>query len=208
MIQIDLKGSRLPQSKSSLLDCATPAVVVISDANLGNVAQLSLSKGKTRRLYLINCGLQQISHTTFYGFKGLEMLQLNENKVVMQQDTFEGLTNLNFLSFDKCKIRDIDPKWFIPLKSLKRLSFSKNEITELTSNVFSALVQLKELYLHFNLLKYITMNPFSKLWSLTKLNLSLNIIDFIAEGSFQDLKSLRYSMFSVCVFLFPLCLFT
>lgn len=203
MIQVDLKGSRLPQTNSSLLDCATPPVVVIADANLGNVAHLSLGRGNTSRLYLINCGLKQISRTTFDGYQGLKMLQLNQNKVVIQPDTFEGLTRLTFLSFDKGKIRDVDPNWFVPLKKLTRLSLVKNEITELTPNLFSALTQLEQLYLQFNLLKYITRKPFSKLRRLMKLNLSLNIIDFIEEGTFQDLTRLKYSVFSACVFTFP-----
>uniref|UniRef100_A0A3Q3LPW7 Toll-like receptor 13 n=1 Tax=Mastacembelus armatus TaxID=205130 RepID=A0A3Q3LPW7_9TELE len=191
-IEVDLKGSRLPQGNSSLLDCPTPPVVVIKDAKLGNVAQLSLSKGNTSKLYLINCGLKQISRTTFDGYQGLTTLQLNENKVDIQRDAFRGLTHLTFLSFDKSKIRDIDPNWFIPLKKLTCLSLPKNAITELPPKAFSVLTQLEQLYLHFNLLKYISMKPFSKLRRLFKLNLSLNLIDFIEEGSFQDLTNLRY----------------
>nr|XP_020461930.1 toll-like receptor 13 [Monopterus albus] len=191
-VEVDLTGSRLPQHNSSLLDCATPPVVILKNANLGNVAQLSLGAGNTSKLYLINCGLKRISRTTFHGFQRLEFLQLNQNKVVIQPDTFKDLPDLSFLSFDKNKIRAIDPKWFIPLKKLTCLSLPKNEITELPPKAFSALTQLKELYLHFNLLKYITKKPFSKLCSLLKLNLSLNIIYYIEEGSFQDLTSLRY----------------
>eukprot|EP00064_Thunnus_orientalis_P004565 superscaffoldBa00000416_g4577 len=191
-VEVDLKGSKLPQRNSSLLDCATPQVVFIVHANLGNVAQLTLGKGNTSRLYLNNCGLKEISRATFDGYSRLKTLQLNQNKVVIQQDTFQGLTSLTFLSFDRSKLRDIDPNWFIPLKSLTRLSLMKNEITELTPKVFSALTQLEQLYLQFNLLKYITREPFSKLRKLNKLNLSLNIIDFIEEGSFRDLMSLRY----------------
>lgn len=191
-MQVDLKGSKLPQRNSSLLDCDIPKVVFIMHANLGNVAQLKLGKGNTSRLYLINCGLKEISRTTFDGYGGLKTLQLNQNKVVVKQDSFQGLTSLTFLSFDRCKIRDIDPNWFIHLKRLTRLSLMKNEITELTPKVFSALTRLEQLYLQFNLLKYITKKPFSKLRRLIKLNLSLNIIDFIEEGTFQDLKMLRY----------------
>ncbi|XP_070846835.1 toll-like receptor 13 [Chaetodon trifascialis] len=191
-VEIDLKGSRLPQINSSLLDCDTPPVVVIMDANLGNVARMSLGRGNTSKLYLINCGLKQISRTTFDSYRGLKTLQLNQNKVVIQQDTFEGLTDLTFLSFDRSKIRNIDPNWFIPLKKLTRLSLLKNEITELPPQVFSVLTQLEQLYLQFNLLKYITKKPFSKLRRLRKLNLSLNIIDFIEEGSFHDLARLNY----------------
>ncbi|XP_070708148.1 toll-like receptor 13 [Pempheris klunzingeri] len=191
-VEVDLKGSRLPQTNYSLLDCATPPVVVIADADLGNVDHLSLGRGNTSRLYLINCGLKRISRTTFDSYQGLKTLQLNQNKVVIQPDTFKGLSSLTFLSFDKGKIRDIDPKWFAPLKRLTRLSLMKNEITELAPKVFSVHTQLEQLYLQFNLLKYITKNPFSKLRRLTKLNLSLNIIDFIEEGSFQDLTRLNY----------------
>nr|USC27895.1 toll-like receptor 13 [Sebastiscus marmoratus] len=191
-VEVDLKGSRLPPTNSSLLDCDTPPVVVIMDAKLGNVAQLSLGRGNTSRLYLINCGLKQISRTTFDGYRGLKVLQLNQNKLDIQPDAFKGLTRLTFLSFDRSKIRDIDPNWFIPLKELTRLSLLKNEITELTSNVFSALTRLEQLYLQFNLLKYISKKPFSKLRRLKKLNLSLNIIDFIEDGTFQDLTSLIY----------------
>lgn len=192
LIQVDLKGSRLPQTNSSLLDCPTPAVVIIMDANFGNVAQLSLGRGNTSRLYLLNCGLKQISRTTFEGYPRLKTLQLNQNKVIVQQDSFKDLTHLTFLSFDRGKIREIDPNWFVPLKKLTRLSLLKNEITELAPKVFSALTGLEQLYLQFNLLKYITRKPFSKLRRLSKLNLSLNIIDFIEEGTFEDLTQLKY----------------
>ncbi|XP_031147307.1 toll-like receptor 13 [Sander lucioperca] len=191
-VEVDLKGSRLPQTNSSLLDCATPPEVVIVDANLGNVAQLSLGRGNTSKLHLINCGLKQISRTTFDGYRGLEMLQLNQNKLDIQWDTFEGLTHLTFLSFDKSKVADIDPNWFVPLKKLTCLSLTKNAITELKPKVFSALTRLEQLYLQFNLLKYITKKPFSKLRRLQKLNLSLNIIDFIEADTFQDLINLTY----------------
>ncbi|KAK2884877.1 toll-like receptor 13 isoform X1 [Channa argus] len=191
-LKVDLKGSRSPQSNSSLLDCVTPLWLTIMDANLGNLAQLPLGKGRKHRLYLINCGLKEVSRTTFDSFKGLRTLQLNANRVIIQKDTFNGMTNLTFLSFDKCNIRDVDPNWFVSLKNLTRLSVTKNEITELEPYVFSALNKLEELYLHFNLLKFISSEAFRKLWKLKRLNLSLNIIHYIAEGAFQDLKNLSY----------------
>ncbi|XP_071387231.1 toll-like receptor 13 [Centroberyx affinis] len=191
-VEVDLRGSRFPQHNSSLLDCATPKMVVIENANLGNVAQLTVATGNTSRLDLNNCGLKEISQTTFDGYKGLKTLQLNGNKLVIRPDTFRDLIHLDFLAFDRSKIRELDPNWFVPLKKLTRLSILKNEITELTPKIFSALTHLQQLYLQFNLLKYITNQPFSKLWRLVKLNLSLNIIDFIEEGSFQDLRELRY----------------
>lgn len=68
-IQVDLKGSRLPQHNSSLLDCVAPPVVIIMDANLGNMSHLSLGKGNISRLYLIDSGLEQIYHTTFDSYQ-------------------------------------------------------------------------------------------------------------------------------------------
>ncbi|XP_020493189.2 toll-like receptor 13 [Labrus bergylta] len=191
-VEVDLKGSRLPQNNSSLLDCPSPPMFIMMDANFGNVDQLSLGRGNTSKLYLINLGLRQISRTTFDGYKGLKTLQVNQNKLIIEPDTFNGLTHLTFLSFDKSKLHEIDPNWFVPLINLTRLSLLKNEITELPPKGFSALIHLEQLYLQFNLLKYITRKPFSKLRRLKKLNLSLNIIDFIEEGTFQDLTCLRY----------------
>lgn len=199
-MQVALNGSQLAQSNSSLLDCATPELVIM-EANLGNVDQVSLGKGNTSKLFLINCGLRKISQTTFSGFKKLETLQLNENKVDIQEDAFKGQTRLTFLSFDKCKMRDLEQNWFAPLKNLTRLSLTKNEIIDLSEKVFFHLTQLEELYLHFNLLKAITQNSFSNLRKLKKLNLSLNIIHYIAEGTFQDLTSLRYSLINLSYFL-------
>lgn len=192
LIQVDLKGSRLPQVNSSLMDCPTPTMLIIEDANLGNVANLSLGRGNTRFLYFFNCGLRQISRTTFKGYRRLEKLQLNRNKIHIDPETFTDQPRLTFISLDRNKMRDLDPTVLAPLKKLTRLSLMKNEITELAENMFSKLTQLEQLYLQFNLLKYITKKPFGKLWKLIRLNLSLNIIDFIEEGSFEDLRSLRY----------------
>lgn len=171
---MDLKGSRLPGANDSLLDCEAPPTVVIEDADLGS----------TGRLHLINCGLKRISRTTFEGYRGPKTLQLNQNPLDIQRDAFQGLTRLEFLSFDRSRIRDVDPDWFAPLTSLTRSSLPKNEITELVPKVFGALTHLEQLYLQFNLLKYISKQPFGKLRKLTKLDLSLNIIDFIEVGTF------------------------
>ncbi|MEQ2243488.1 hypothetical protein ILYODFUR_007492 [Ilyodon furcidens] len=191
-VEVDLKGSKLPASNTSLLDCPTPPTLIINEAKLGNVARLSSEMSSTSKLYLINCGLKQISNSTFEVFTALKTLYLNKNSVDIKSDTFRGLTELTFLSLDRNRIRNIDLRWFVPLKSLHRLSLMKNEITELEPNVFHALTQLEQLYLQFNLLKSLKKKTFSNLYRLKKLNLSLNLICFIEEGTFQDLKNLRY----------------
>lgn len=188
-MQVDLKRSRLPETNSSLMDCNTPSMVIINHANLEHVTQLG--RGNTSTLYLNNCGLKQISRTTFDGYPGLKTLELNRNAPDIQRDTFIGLTHLTNLGMDSCRVRDIHPDWFVPLKKLTRLSLIKNEISWLTKNVFSKLNNLEELYLQFNMLKYIMNNPFSKLRSLIKLNLSSNIILFIKNHTFEDLINLR-----------------
>ncbi|MED6231463.1 hypothetical protein ATANTOWER_016487 [Ataeniobius toweri] len=121
-----------------------------------------------------------------------DVLREMDNVSKVESDTFRGLTELTFLSLDRNRIRNIDLRWFVPLKSLHRLSLMKNEITELEPNVFHALTQLEQLYLQFNLLKSLKKKTFGNLYRLKKLNLSLNLICFIEEGTFQDLKNLRY----------------
>ncbi|KAL6095162.1 uncharacterized protein ACO6RY_16420 [Pungitius sinensis] len=191
-VEVDLKGSRMPRDNYTLLGCDTPPMVIIEDADLGDVSTLSLGRGNTSRLYLNNCGLKQVSPTAFAGYRGLTTLQLNKNKLHLHSDAFQGLSRLTFLSFDSSQISDIDPDWFVPLRGLTRLSLVKNEITELPPKVFSGLSRLEQLYMQFNLLKYITRKPFSGLRRLIKLNLSLNIIDFIEAGTFSDLTRLVY----------------
>ncbi|XP_041672319.1 toll-like receptor 13 [Cheilinus undulatus] len=191
-VDVDLKGSKLAQANSSLLDCSTPFLLLMKDAKFGNVAQLASGSRKTNELYLINVGLKQISRTTFTGYEGLKTLQMSQNEVIIEQDTFKDLTQLVFLSLDCSRLRDIDPNWFAPLKKLKQLSLLKNESTALPPMGFSALIHLEQLYLQFNLLKYITKKPFRMMQRLKILNLSWNIIYFIEEGTFQDLKSLGY----------------
>lgn len=190
-MQVDLKRSRLPETNSSLMDCDTPSMVVINNANLEHVTQLSLGRGNTSELYLNNCGLMRISRTTFDGYPGLRTLQLNRNAPDIQRDTFLGLNHLTSLGVDSCRVRDVDPNWFVPLKKLTRLSLIKNDISWLRKNVFSKLNKLEELYLQFNMLKYIVNKPFSKLRRLIKLNLSSNIIIFIKSHTFEDLINLR-----------------
>ncbi|XP_063748664.1 toll-like receptor 13 isoform X2 [Eleginops maclovinus] len=190
-VEVNLKNSRLPETNSSLLDCDTPRMVILNFAKLENVAQLSFGRGNTSQLYLNKCGLKQISRTTFEGYPGLKKLQLNGNSLDIQQDTFQGLTQLTLLSMDSSKVHDINPNWFVPLKKLTRLSLINNEITWLTFNVFSKLTNLEALYLQFNLLKYITNKPFSRLRRLLKLNLSMNSIIFIKDHTFEDLINLR-----------------
>ncbi|XP_038157016.1 toll-like receptor 13 [Cyprinodon tularosa] len=191
-VEVDLKGSKLPESNTSLLDCPTPTMLIILQAQLGNVDRLSSEKSNTSKLYLINCGLKQISNATFQGFTALKTLYLNQNHVNIKRDTFRSLTKLTFLSLDRNRIRDTDSGWFHSLKGLTCLSLMKNEITELEANVFNALTSLEQLYLQFNLLRSLKKKTFGNLRRLKKLNLSLNIICFIEVGTFQDLTNLRY----------------
>ncbi|XP_041737851.1 toll-like receptor 13 [Coregonus clupeaformis] len=193
-LEINLGRSKLPPNVSVLLECSTPNMVVLEKANLGDLGETQLVQDgrKTKRLYLVDCGLKDISHTTFRSLGGLETLQLNDNKLNIQMDTFTGLRNLTFLSLDRSKIRELNPRWFLPLRNLRCLSVIGNEIIEFIPNTFSDLQNLEELYMRYNVIRYITNQPFSKLSRLVKLDLSLNIIKYIEEGSFRDLENLDY----------------
>ena len=161
-VDVDLRGSKLPSNYSAFLDCPTPTMVVLENGNLGDVGQSQLTKNrsKTKILFLNNCGLTDISQTTFKGFEDLQTLQMNRNRLKIHSGTFTELTALTFLSFDRSRVQELHPEWFVPLRNLTRLSILKNLITELAPNTFSSLLSLTELYMQFNLLKYITKRPF------------------------------------------------
>lgn len=80
-VEINLGRSKLPPNVSVLLEFSTPNMVVFEKVNLGDLGESQLVKdgSKIKILYLVDCGLKEISHTTFQSLEGLETLQLNDN---------------------------------------------------------------------------------------------------------------------------------
>lgn len=72
-VEINLGKSKLPPNVSFLFELSTPNVVVFEKANLRDLgeSQLVQDGSKIKILYLVNCGLKEISHTTFQSLEGL-----------------------------------------------------------------------------------------------------------------------------------------
>ncbi|KAM0679959.1 hypothetical protein GINT2_001900 [Glugoides intestinalis] len=104
---------------------------------------------------------------------------------------FDGLTNLELLSFQNNNIKELQPNIFEKLQKLEYLYLSKNKITELPSCVFDGLVNLKSLWLEDNNIKELQPNIFSNLQKLEFLNLTSNKLTEIPSCVFDGLVNLK-----------------
>ncbi|KAK1881839.1 Toll-like receptor 13 [Dissostichus eleginoides] len=155
---------------------------------------MGLSAETKRNLSWVSFSLSlEESPLTICGLlKGMEQLDRVEVdlKRSMLPETNSSLMDCNTPSMDRCRVRDIDPNWFVPLKKLTRLSLVKNEISWLRKNVFSKLNKLEALYLQFNMLKYIIHKPFN-LINLRYLSLKGNRIKMLSTNILSGLTNLR-----------------
>lgn len=81
-----------------------------------------------RRLHVIGCGLTEISHENLCGFKQLQVLVLDNNKLTTLPDNlFEGLENLRMIYFENNEIERLSSNLLKPIeKTLKFADFTRN----------------------------------------------------------------------------------
>ena len=149
-------------------------------------------------LYLTQNGLKEIRENTFRGLTALEILNLNDNRLLIFEITsFSGLNNLRFvdLSFSSIIRLSVDisalesiilgGSWLGPscLSPGRTFNFTKSLKYLFLSD---AHVQTSGIYDH---VKKISL--FQGLHNLTKLDVSKNYIYVLVSGMFGDLSSLK-----------------
>ncbi|VDO57855.1 unnamed protein product [Schistosoma margrebowiei] len=133
---------------------------------------------KLQRLTLRNCGIQSIQPRTFQSLKGLQQLDLSQNRIkTILEGTFEGLhldflrldenfglsiedgafqdTSIVSLSMNQCGLKILSYNVLLPLinsKQLKNLHLSGNQLITLES-------RLEPIFLHLQSLS-LEQNPF------------------------------------------------
>ncbi|VDP56581.1 unnamed protein product [Schistosoma curassoni] len=134
---------------------------------------------KLQRLTLRNCGIQSIQSRTFQSLKGLQQLDLSQNRIkTILKGTFEGLhldflrldenfglsiedgafqdTSIVSLSMNQCGLKILSYNVLLPLinsKQLKNLHLSGNQLITLES-------RLEPIFLHLQSLS-LEQNPFN-----------------------------------------------
>lgn len=80
-----------------------------------------------QRLWIVGCGLKEITRHDFLDLTSLKTLNLKKNFIEeIREDVFMDLTGLKYLSLSHNNIRIVHPKAFDPLTNLERLNLQSN----------------------------------------------------------------------------------
>ncbi|MGH0180936.1 UNVERIFIED_CONTAM: hypothetical protein FKN15_005595 [Acipenser sinensis] len=141
-------------------------------------------------LDLSNNRIRALDNQTFLGLTSLEFLSLSSNSIqAIEENTFEMLSSLKTLILNNNCIGFIDAQGFAGLFNLLFLDLSENVIQEFTEGMFSDLVALAEIRISGNNITWIASGAFVGLSSLPSLNLSSNQIGALREDAFHGVKT-------------------
>jgi Leucine-rich repeat (LRR) protein len=164
-----------------------------------------------------NSGILQIGYGTFQSLKGLEMLDLSENKLNtvatkifhplselkllnltrnmlhdLPENVFEGLGKLEELSLSHNQFHVIPFQVFAPLKLLRLIDLSYNTIALIPDDFFLPNTNLMSLLIQGNNLAYLSSKSFAGLGNLRTLDLSNNTLHNLPRNLLGGLKNLQY----------------
>ena len=131
----------------------------------------------------------------FDGLTGITELDLSHNLdlTTLPSGIFDGLSNLEILDFQLCKLTSLPSDVFNGLSALKELKLNGNYLTSLSSSIFNGLTSLKLLMLGNNEeLGSIPANIFDDLTSLEELSLCCCNLTSLPSGVFDELSSLKF----------------
>ncbi len=114
----------------------------------------------------------------------------------IHENTFNGLSNLKSLKFQRNLIDKINSNLFRGLFNLMSIDFSENQTEVIHKDTFSGLINLKNVNFSGNKIKEINQNVFNELTHLENINFSGNKIEEIHENTFNGLTSLKTVDFS------------
>ncbi|KAJ8982863.1 hypothetical protein NQ317_006413 [Molorchus minor] len=135
---------------------------------------------KLKTLMLHNNKIQDVYPSTFQGLIALEELDLSNNKIKLQNDSFTNLYKLEQLSLSNNSISVLPLYVFRNLTNLKTLDLSKNMLRTLSTNVtFRNLVNLEILNISYNRLEELNFATIDPLNNLNVLDIAGNRLHYI-----------------------------
>ncbi|GLH03927.1 Toll-like receptor 6 [Gryllus bimaculatus] len=98
--------------------------------------------------------LSELENGTFHGLSSLQILSLNDNKLMhLGEDLFTSLENLEELFLNVNNLSELPLGIFRKLYNLRLLNLDNNKLTELPEELFSRLHSLEDLSVRSNYLK-------------------------------------------------------
>ncbi|KAK3553784.1 hypothetical protein QTP70_011154 [Hemibagrus guttatus] len=165
--------------------------------SLDNLCEIPDSLQLLQRFFLNSSPLSRITKRLFYCLLSLRTLDLSYNKIsVIENFAFAGFDELQG-SFSKGKSLLTDNQTFNGLHHLEYLSLRGNKMSSINFAAFEGLYSLKVLDLHSNMITRIIANHSiapSGLESLESLDLRYNSIMNIDDFTFEQLKGLKTLM--------------
>jgi hypothetical protein len=116
------------------------------------------------------------------------------NITSLEKDSFvsRGLTQLEVLHIEECRLRTIDVGAFNGLTELTEVTIKVNEISEIIPGTFENLNSLVRLDLSYNSIEHLDRNAFSGLVKLNYIDLGENKLQYLHPDTFLELPSIKY----------------
>jgi Leucine-rich repeat (LRR) protein len=145
---------------------------------------------KTNILYLslMRSDIEKIEDNVFISFGKLKILRLECNQLTeIDENTFNGLFDLEELYANDNYIKKIHKNAFSKLTKLKHLNLTDSKFTFLHKNTFSKLINIETISMCCNYMKKINRHIFSKNKNLKALYLP-NCLRYISKYAFVNNK--------------------
>ena len=137
--------------------------------------------------------LASLDENLFDGLTNLQLLSLHGNSLAsLDADIFDGLTNLQRLYLNSNSLASLDENLFDGLTNLQELYLNSNSLASLDEDLFDGLTNLQRLYLHGNSLASLDADIFDGLTNLQRLYLNSNSLTSLDEDLFDGLTNLQW----------------
>lgn len=144
-------------------------------------------------LDLSNCGILMVTANNFnhIGASRLKHLNLERNRiVVLNDDVFRQLENLELLNLHHNEIEEIHTNAFANLKKLRWLNLAKNRLHVFEVNLLRDLISLEYFYANANHIKALPPSIFNDSPKLRSIDLGENNMSFVDRFCFGNLSKL------------------
>lgn len=150
------------------------------------------NKRLLQKLKLTKPNIRNIDEDLFEGFTNLTHLTIINSKIQeIERNAFSHLPNLEFLDLSENRLSKLFDYIFEDMTKLQKLILNWNDIKTIDSSEFSNLTNLRELQIKRNQLKSIYATTFIGLTHVEIIDLSKNPIAYIQLKSFDSCRSLK-----------------
>ncbi|XP_039601315.1 SLIT and NTRK-like protein 1 [Polypterus senegalus] len=153
---------------------------------LESLADLKPKPSNVQELNLRDNSVHTVRKAHFIGYQNLNLLDLGNNVIkVIENGTFQNLTELRWLYFDKNYLESLMSEMFAGLQNLEYLNLEYNSIQLILPGTFNSMPNLRVLILNNNLMKSLPVDVFIGV-SLSKISLHNNYFAFLPVSGVLD----------------------